>query len=65
MAPLLPDLAAVKARNRGRTSKDVYDQWAHLDAVARGTPHGFRLDSSALTAAETVLSIRDHLGLNG
>jgi hypothetical protein len=57
LVQLLPSLDCVKARNRGRTSKDVYDQWAHLDSSARATPHGLRLDSSDLSPDETVESI--------
>ena len=61
LVQLVPDLETVKARNLGRTSMAVYVQWAHLDEVTRATPHGYQLDSSDMTAAETVVAIRDHL----
>ena len=57
LVQLLPDLPTVKERNRGRTAKDVYDQWAHLDAAARATPRGLRLDSSRLDPDATVEAI--------
>ena len=64
LVQLLPTLPAVKERNRGRTSKDVYDQWQHLDAVARATGQGFELDSTVLTPDQTVAAIRAHLAQN-
>lgn len=58
LVQLLPRLDVVKERNRGRTAKDVFDQWAHLDDTARATPQGLRLDSSGWTPRETVEAIR-------
>ncbi len=58
LVQLLPSLPAVKERNRGRTAEDVYEQWAHLDATARATGHGLRLDSSELSPEQTVATIR-------
>ncbi len=53
---LLPRLEIVEQRDRARQEKHVFDIWAHLDEVARTeTPkQGFWLDSSDMTAEETV-----------
>ena len=53
---LLPRLEVVKERDRDREEKHVFDIWAHLDEVARTeTPkQGLRIDSSDMTAEETV-----------
>ena len=52
---LVPDLDAVRARNRERPNKDVFEAWRHLDAVARAeTPRvGLWLDTSKQTAQES------------
>jgi cytidylate kinase len=52
---LLPRLEVVRARNRERPNKDVFEAWRHLDAVARDeTPRvGLRLDTSDQTPEET------------
>src|SRR5262245_28613272 len=49
---LVPRLAVVRARNRERPGKDVFEAWRHLDAVARAeTPRiGLWLDTSDQTA---------------
>ena len=53
---LTPSLDRVRARNEGRGSSDVFEAWSHLDASMRAeTPRdGLWLDSSELTASETV-----------
>lgn len=53
---LLPRLEVVEQRDRDRDEKHVFDIWNHLDEVARTeTPReGLRIDSSDLTAEETV-----------
>lgn len=53
---LLPRLDVVEHRDRTREEKHVFDVWQHLDEVARTeTPRqGLRIDSSDMTAEETV-----------
>lgn len=52
---LVPRLDEVRERNRQRPTKDVFETWRHLDAVARGeTPRvGLWLDSSDQQPEET------------
>jgi len=56
---LVPDLAVVAARDAARAKPEVFDVWRHLDDVVRTqTPRvGLWLDSSELTAVETVDAI--------
>ena len=56
---LLPRLEVVRARNRERPNKDVFEVWRHLDAVAREqTPHvGLWLDTSDQKAEESAAEI--------
>jgi tRNA uridine 5-carbamoylmethylation protein Kti12 len=63
LVQLLPSLDVVKARNLGRTAKNVFDQWQHLDEVARATAPDVAIDSSALDPEQTVAAIRTGLGL--
>lgn len=53
---LLPRLEVVEHRDTNRPEKHVFEIWEHLDDVARNeTPDvGLRLDSSDMTANETV-----------
>ena len=53
---LLPRLEVVEQRDRDREEKHVFSIWKHLDEVARTeTPReGLRIDSSDMTAEETV-----------
>jgi hypothetical protein len=52
---LVPDLDAVRERNRQRPNKDVFEAWRHLDAVARAeTPRvGLWLDTTRQSAQES------------
>jgi cytidylate kinase len=52
---LVPRLEVVRARNRERPNKDVFEAWRHLDEVAREeTPRvGLWLDTSEQTAEES------------
>ncbi len=56
---LLPSAGVVQERDAGREAKHVFERWGHLDAVIREeTPKlGLWLDTSALTAGETVAAI--------
>jgi predicted ATPase len=60
---LTPEPGVVARRDAGRDQKHVFDKWGHLDAVMRDeTPRvGLWLDSSALTAEETVDAILQRL----
>jgi predicted ATPase len=53
---LTPGADVVRQRDAGRDQKHVFDKWGHLDEAMRGeTPRvGLWLDTSALTAEETV-----------
>lgn len=57
MVQLLPSLAIVRARHLGRTAATVADQWPHLDQLARSTPHGLQVDTSALSPEQTVSAV--------
>lgn len=52
---LAPDLDVIRVRDSGR-HKQVFEIWGHLDAAMRAgmTPYGLWLDTSAMTATETV-----------
>jgi predicted kinase len=56
---LVPSLEAVRERNRRRPSKDVFEAWRHLDAVARDeTPReGLWLDTTEQTPEESAAEI--------
>ncbi|MDP3766613.1 MAG: phosphotransferase [Dehalococcoidia bacterium] len=56
---LAPSLAAVKQRDAGRPEKHVFDTWRHLDDTMRNEtpPIGLWIDSSSMTAEETVEEI--------
>ena len=56
---LTPRLDVVRARNRERPNKDVFEAWRHLDAVAREeTPRvGLWLDTSDQSAEESAAEI--------
>ena len=56
---LTPRLDVVRARNRERPGKDVFEAWRHLDAVAREeTPRvGLWLDTSEQKAEESAAEI--------
>jgi predicted ATPase len=56
---LTPTLEAVRQRDAERGYKQVFSIWGHLDEeMRRDTPHvGLWLDTSALTANETVETI--------
>jgi adenylate kinase family enzyme len=56
---LVPGLEVVRARNRQRKDKDVFETWKHLDAVARNqTPRlGLWLDTSGQDAEESAAEI--------
>src|SRR5262245_31855734 len=56
---LTPRLEVVRARNRERPDKDVFEAWRHLDAVARQeTPRvGLWLDTSDQKAEESAAEI--------
>jgi cytidylate kinase len=59
---LLPESEAVRARNRSRENKDVFDAWQFLDAEVRRTERrGLWLDSTDLDAAGTASLIRARL----
>ncbi len=59
---LLPGLDAVRERNASRPEKDVFEQWRFLDAEVRKLGRqGLSLDTSALTATETVERIMRRL----
>ncbi len=55
LVQLAPSLDVVRVRDSGR-HKQVFEMWSHLDAEMRAaiTPYGLWLDTSAMTAAETV-----------
>lgn len=52
---LAPSLDVIRVRDSGR-HKQVFEMWSHLDAEMRTgmTSYGLWLDTSAMTAAETV-----------
>lgn len=56
---LVPRLEVVRARNRQRRNKNVFEVWRHLDAVAREeTPRvGLWLDTSDQKAEESAAEI--------
>jgi predicted kinase len=56
---LVPDVEVVRARDLGRSDGHTFEAWGYLDAFVRNeTPRvGFWLDSSGLTAEETVDAI--------
>jgi len=56
---LVPRLDVIRARNRRRPGKDVFDAWKHLDAVAREeTPRvGLWLDTSDQTPEESAAEV--------
>jgi cytidylate kinase len=56
---LVPRLEVVRVRNRERPNKDVFEEWRHLDAVAREeTPRvGLWLDTSDQTAEESAAEV--------
>lgn len=60
---LTPALAVVKARDAERGYKQVFDVWRHLDSeMRRVTPRiGLWLDTTAMTAEETVIAILSRL----
>lgn len=60
---LAPDPSAALARDAARPDKTVGERWIHLDAVQREELDGIGLwiDSSELTASETVDFILDRL----
>jgi len=55
LVQLAPGLDVIRARDSGR-HKQVFAMWSHLDAKMRAgmTPYGLWLDTSAMTAAESV-----------
>jgi hypothetical protein len=55
LVQLAPSLDVIRVRDSGR-HKQVFEMWSHLDAEMRAgmTKHGLWLDTSAMTAAETV-----------
>ncbi len=55
LVQLAPSLDVIKVRDSGR-HKQVFEMWSYLDAQMRAmmSPHGLWLDTSAMTAAETV-----------
>jgi hypothetical protein len=54
LVQLTPSLDVIRVRDSGR-HKQVFEMWSHLDAQMRAmTPHGLWLDTSAMTAIETV-----------
>lgn len=55
LVQLAPSLDVIRVRDSGR-HKHVFDTWSHLDAQMRATMtmHGLWLDTSAMTAPETV-----------
>jgi chloramphenicol 3-O-phosphotransferase len=55
LVQLAPGLDVIRARDSGR-DKQVFAMWGHLDAEMRAgmTRYGLWLDTSAMTAAETV-----------
>jgi chloramphenicol 3-O-phosphotransferase len=55
LVQLAPSLEVIRVRDSGR-HKQVFEMWSHLDAQMRAemTPYGLWLDTSAMTAAETV-----------
>ena len=55
LVQLAPSLDVIRVRDSGR-HKQVFEMWSHLDAEMRAgmTPYGLWLDTSAMTAAETV-----------
>jgi chloramphenicol 3-O-phosphotransferase len=52
---LAPSLDVIRGRDAGR-HKQVFEMWSHLDATMRTEmkPYGLWLDTSMMTAAETV-----------
>jgi chloramphenicol 3-O-phosphotransferase len=55
LVQLAPSLDVIRVRDSGR-HKQVFEMWSHLDTEMRAgmTPYGLWLDTSAMTAAETV-----------
>ena len=55
LVQLAPSLHAIRVRDSGR-HKQVFEMWSHLDGEMRAamTPYGLLLDTSAMTAAQTV-----------
>src|SRR5262249_35696086 len=55
LVQLAPRLDVIRVRDSGR-HKQVFEMWSHLDAQMRAamTPDGLWLDTSTMTAAETV-----------
>jgi chloramphenicol 3-O-phosphotransferase len=55
LVQLAPSLDVIRVRDSGR-HKQVFEMWSHLDAEMRAgmTAYGLWLDTSAMTAAETV-----------
>jgi chloramphenicol 3-O-phosphotransferase len=55
LVQLAPSLDVIRVRDSGR-HKQVFEMWSHLDAEMRAgmTPYGLWLDTSTMTAAETV-----------
>ncbi len=58
---LTPTVEALRDRNAGRESRDVFEAWQHLDSVMRAEtpPVGLWIDSSDQTVDETVRQILD------
>jgi len=56
---LTPSPEVVAGRDAGRAEKHVFDKWGHLDEIMRTETRraGLWLDSSAMTAPETVDAI--------
>ena len=55
LVQLAPSLDVIRERDRGR-HKQVFEMWSHLDAEMRTAmrPYGLWLDTSAMTAPESV-----------